>query len=100
MDKIFRGEDFFGFLLGGIDFLTSKGGISFKLINNNFKNFPNFSGQGGTLWIFRSNFSKRGGGNILPKSRLPEGEEQRSKIFLGGYPLDSFTLARIWTKYQ
>ena len=26
LDKIFRGEDFFGFLLGGIDFLTSKGG--------------------------------------------------------------------------
>ena len=36
------------------------------------------------------------GGNILPKSHLPEGGESKSKIFLGeGYPLDSFTLARV-----
>ena len=41
------GEDFFGFLLQGDRFLTSKGGISFRLLYKNFKNFPNFSGQGG-----------------------------------------------------
>ena len=61
-----RGEDFFGFL-GGIYFLTSKGGISFRLLYKNFKNFPkfskifqNFQARGGTRWIFGSNFSKRG----------------------------------------
>ena len=41
------------------------------------------------------NFPK--GGNILPKSTLPEGGESQSKILKGGggYPLDSFTLARV-----
>ena len=45
-----RGEDFFGFLLGGIDFLTSKGGYpldSVTRISKIFQDFPKFSGQGG-----------------------------------------------------
>ena len=79
-----KGEDFFGFLLEGDRFFDLEGGISFRLLYKNFKNFPKFSGQGGGLFGFLAQIFLKGGGNILPKSPLPEGEEPPSKIFLGG----------------
>ena len=80
------GRFFLAFCWWGIDFLTSKGGISFRLLYKNFKNFPKFSKifrPGGGLFGFLAQIFLKGG-NILPKSPLPEGEEPRSKIFLGG----------------
>ena len=79
------GGGFFWLFVGeGIDFLTSKGGYPLDSFTRISKIFQNFQARGGTLWIFGSNFSKRGGICILPKSPLPEGEEPWSKIFLGG----------------
>ena len=88
-----KGEDFFGFLLGGIDFLTSKGGYPLDSFTRISKIFQNFQARGGLFGFLAQIFLK--GENILPKSPLPEGEEPGSKIFLGGYPLDSFRLAQV-----
>ena len=51
---------------------TVRGGYPLDSFTRISKIFQNFQARGGTLWIFGSNFSKRGGG-FLPKSPLPEG---------------------------
>ena len=61
LDKIFRGEGFFWLFVLGMDFLTSMGGISFRLLYKNFKNFPKFSGQGGGLFGFLAQIFLKGG---------------------------------------
>ena len=58
------------------------------------ENLTNFRGEstdsGGRIGLKLSK-----GGNILLKSTLLEGGNVNRKFFLGGYPLDSFTLAQV-----
>ena len=63
------------------------------------ENLTNF--RGGILWLWGENWPKifQRGGIFCQRVPFLKGGNLNRKFFWGGYPLDSFTLARVWTNH-
>ena len=84
LDKIFRGVGFFWLFVGGDRFFDLEGGrYPLDSVTRISKIFQNFQARGGTLWIFGSNFSKRGG-IFCPRVPFLRGGSRDPKFFWGG----------------